>query len=347
MSELLKILKPKEVLIDTSLLMSPHIINAMKTYEYFKANPNAENSHIKYYTNRPRKDDCPVIVNSKEEMYDVMRSFVRRMSGLNFVLGMQTDDGVYQVWPRENQPCQGGEMRKYKITHDDCTRPEDFRPEDLEYPFPDGKPLAVGFGYQQEGCGDIERFKALYLNDQQPLIRAFTTPTNVEVISDNEGNFTGFIVLDADLSEPTALVKIARGLRGHYPSKEIMYALENGVTPQEIMFFKLIRYTIRNSMGFYNLSMSSNYSGNVYWFDAEKFFKGGIDGCRDLTGGVLGNRIDYNRPKIDDIFKGKDVNIAIPFNKVVKNKTYTLEEVCKSFIPEFRIAVAEEIKNAA
>src|SRR6266498_1067963 len=99
-------------------------------------------------------------IPAEETAYQELLSASKSMTGVNFALLMRHDDAL-TVHRRENQPCQGGEMRKYAMTygrpeygdpppkalHPNCTRPQDYRPADLRHPFPNGIPEGVSRCY--------------------------------------------------------------------------------------------------------------------------------------------------------------------------------------------------------
>ena len=140
-------------------------------YGEFHRNPDYETSHIKWLTRKRPESDVPVVCNSKEEMYAEMEKSILYSHGYNFTLGMFHED-KYKVWKRQNQPCQGGEMRKYGLTHDDSTRPDDPRPGDLIHPFPDGIPLAVGTNVDKSNFD-------YFIHPTSPFKRAYTNEDNV------------------------------------------------------------------------------------------------------------------------------------------------------------------------
>lgn len=257
-------------------------------YSEFHPNPDADKSHIKYFTRHSATTNVPINVGSLEEMYDEMRAAVRTMPGINFVLGMQTDDGKYQVWKRPNQPCQGGEMRKYGITHDDCTRPEDPRPGDLTHPFPDGKPIAVG--------SRVDCLYKSYMHQIHPLSiyrRAYTTENNIEIVKDlGDKSVKGLIALNADLVDPTMMVHMLRDARSWKYNQEV-------IMPQVSWLLNKVGYNVC-----YSSTNYPDYERSHYHVNFDKFIKGGIEATKDLTGGSLGSRFDYNRPDIEDAYRG-------------------------------------------
>lgn len=67
--------------------------------------------------------------------------------GISFVLAMQQGTSI-EIVRREAQPCYG-EMRPYEETHPAEVNDGVEKPGDLDDPFPDGTPLAIGFRFSQ------------------------------------------------------------------------------------------------------------------------------------------------------------------------------------------------------
>lgn len=294
----------------------------------FQINPKHNTSHIKFFTRDPRKDDVPINVGSEEEMWDVLREKATYMSGINFALGMRTDEGQLQVWVREDQPCQGGEMRKYGITHDDSTRPKDPRPGDLYYPFPDGTPLAVCSHFHT----NISELFPHYVNKGSPYLRAYGGPNNVEMV----GN-SSVVIKDASLIDPTTMVYLFRKFRC---GKNVFGELLNHLTPTEVVLFDLIEW---KSLNFKKGGASSMY--DVREINLKKFLKGGVEASYDLTGGSLYNRYDYNRPDIEYLFASKVRDNNLKFSQINDavfsgKKPDNLDKLIKD-LPRIREKLAE------
>lgn len=267
-------------------------------YSDFRENPNAANSHIKFWTRVPKADNVPINVGSLDEMYAEMRKAVNEMQGTNFVLGMLTDEGQYQVWRRPNQPCQGGEMRKYGITHDDSTRPLDPRPNDLYYPFPDGKPIAVG-----SRVGGLEKSYRHQIHALSPWRRAYGFEDNIELVRKPNGEINGLIALNADHVEPTMMVHLLRDAR-YWENDPGFYG---DLSPQAV--FLIRKYTAHGGGGrSITYDAGHNYQDhddNISFLNINAIAKGGVEASVDLSGGTLGGRFDYNRPKIESAYRGE------------------------------------------
>ena len=280
-------------------------INRMsKKYAYFAPNPNRKNSHIKYFTNKPNKNDVPIICNTKDDMYEEMWKSIVDSSGYNFTLGMY-HEGKYKVWKRSQQPCQGGEMRKYGVTHDDCTRPDDPRPGDLKHPFPDGDPIAVGTRISSKKS-------SLFFFPTSPFRRAYTHEDNI--LKKEEG----FILKDATLVDPTVFVNMVRTMRNITDYVEPLPTLEE-------TFFKYLA--------------CAHDSGKFYL--GAGLFKGGVEASKDLTGGSLGARYDYNRPQLAEIFN--DYDTSLKFVERLQNEEVGFYDLYSSsgYLPKFRYTLSK------
>jgi hypothetical protein len=296
MPDLKSLLKKKNDLNIFKLNETANFVKQMKNrFQIFEANPN-ENSHIKFFALCSEVIDIPIKCGSLEEMYDVMRtSILTKMTGHNFCLGMLTDDGKYEVYIRTSQPCQGGEMRKYGVSHDDCTRPDDPRPTDLSYPFPDGKPLAVGTR------ASLNNTTIQLLNTDSVYARAFGTRENVEVV----GSSQGFIVKDADQTDPTVFVNLVHKIKDNNVFDPKM--LEDFSFPEAMI---LHQYGIDHKTSIiHKHSTSSNNKYNTSFLNLKEYLKGGVHSTQDITGGTLGQRYDYNRPDLITIFKGGEKEV--------------------------------------
>lgn len=273
-------------------------------YSEFRRNPDYETSHIKWLTRNRPKDDVPVICNTKDDMYEEMWKSIVDSSGYNFTLGMY-HEGKYKVWKRSQQPCQGGEMRKYGLTHDDSTRPDDPRPGDLIHPFPDGDPIAVGTRISSKKS-------SLFFFPTSPFRRAYTHEDNI--LKKEEG----FILKDATLVDPTVFVNMVRTMRNITDYVEPLPTLEE-------TFFKYLA--------------CAHDSGKFYL--GAGLFKGGVEASKDLTGGSLGARYDYNRPQLAEIFN--DYDTSLKFVKRLQNEEVGFYDLYSSsgYLPKFRYTLSK------
>ena len=130
--------------------------------------------------------------------FKMAQLMIPHLCGCNHIWGFRDKFGTIGVYPRDSQPCQGGEMRKYENHFDGtelhgslCTE-EKVKPGDLFAPFPSGIPVFVGrqiecplknikefFG---EGSiyGDLLGHKNFHFNAEGDTCRGFiTTDTKV------------------------------------------------------------------------------------------------------------------------------------------------------------------------
>jgi len=231
-------------------------------------------------------------IEAERKAFEEASYHARTMAGTNFCLVMRQEDGSLTVHPRPNQPCQGGEMRKYETSHPgDCTRPNDPRPNDLKYPFPSGTPEAVSIHWNSNYLSD-EFFNDLI--DFSPYRKLFT-PNSVRNIYRGDNSVQGSIFLNTDV-DSTAFVNFLQfvGTVGNLSRVERYYALLDFVEPEEAMAALYL------DVG----QLSQSVQGYPYYFstyvDTRRLLEGDF---RDLTGGTLRNRFDYNRPEVQDLFK--------------------------------------------
>jgi hypothetical protein len=312
-------------------------------YLEFRANPNAHKSHIKFFTRIPHSNNVPIHVSGLDEMYAEMRKAIHEMTGTNFVLGMLTDEGKYEVWRRPSQPCQGGEMRKYGITHDDSTRPQDPRPGDLLYPFPDGKPIAVGS--RVEGLNKSHPYQ---IAPTSVYRRAYGTESNIELVKKGSGEIKGIIALNADLVEPTMMVHLLRDARYWDMGQEIC----GDLSPQAVFLLKKMKGNYGSCIRHHSYVYVDS-EDNCSFYNLKKIAAGGIEASRDLSGGTLGNRFDYNRPEIDSAYRGK-VGENTPIQEISntiffghgKNKNHSYD-ISAKMLKEFTPAIEQYLKEKA
>lgn len=214
----------------------------------------------------------------------------------SFILAMRNRFEELTLYERSNQPCYG-ELRKYKKTHgDECHKPES-KPSDLHHPFPDGIPEAVGVPYRyydyssrsydlpEEPCP----FLKYILSDESPWKRGFIDSKNVE-FTKKDGKFTGMIFLDTAF-DPTVFVNLLNVIRSIYPK---MYdeAIEVGLPPRKALALCM-------SMTSGGTEQSKGYYF-PRWIDLVRFED---QDPRDLSGGTLRDRYDYDRKFLHTIFE--------------------------------------------
>ena len=256
----------------------------------------------------------------------VMGEVVLAATGTNSVLLMEHDvkkgrHGIkgqnwssntkdYSIWPRWNQPCQGGEMRKYIEVHgDECTRPESQKPKDLHNPFPEGNPVMVGNRFYTHVNKEHEYiFEHLY-SKESPYRKGMAS---TRFVRDKWGRIAGVLIDDMKHVDPTVLVN---GLQftGYVINNagSIHELVQNGATISEALMLLQL-----NSRGF---TMPGNTCD--YYFASKMDVRRFLDGDpNDLSGGSFYDRTDYNRKDVQDLFMQLDKEKALIWERDVKKE---------------------------
>lgn len=229
------------------------------------------------------------------EALEELRNFARTGQGLNFALAMRNPDGKVKVYRRQNQPCQGGEMRKYYDTHGDlCTRPGDRRPGDLEHPFPPGVVEAVSVHFSAERDSLL---RAAFSNDS-PWLRGFGSPDNIELVKTKSKKVVGIILLDTEI-DPTVFVNLLQFCRVSRVNWDRYKGL-SGFSVRE----KLILAGWFNNHSDVSSGVFETYQ---YYFSQKPSLRRLFESDPvDLSGGTYKAGFDYNRPDISKLFSGDD-----------------------------------------
>lgn len=265
--------------------------------------------------------DKPRVFDNFEEALDNLKT-MNRLVGANFTLLME-DEGLYKVYERQNQPCQGGEMRKYWSTHgDDCTRPFDHRPGDLKTPFPKGNPVAVAqdmYSYNTHiGEKKIEQHNnmidAIY-SSESPYLRGFGSPESVLKIKGDKEMYHRVIYTDTKV-DSTLLVNSLQ-YKNSCNFDTFRRYIEYGFTTREALALPMLMNT--------NICESLNPDGSTrkiiipgatgtYYFSGHASLRRIFEAdANDLTGGTYYDRYDYNRPEVQDLFMASDDEIGLNF----------------------------------
>lgn len=259
-----------------------------------------------------------------------------KMTGTNFALGMRRDTGKVRVFKRPNQPCQGGEMRKYESTHPgDCTRPKDPRPGDLRMPFPLGTPEAVAvhfnmtrteiYGLKPPTPEWAEFLRALY-GPNSPYQPGTGKPWNVEFLIENDVPH-GMILLDTEV-DPTVFVnslQFLNTMKGTYSVFSKYRAA--GFTESESLLIMMLANNDPSSTGYFNKTFE-------YYFPINASIRRILEGKpHDLSGGTLRDRFDYNRPQVQSLFAAGKGEVRTIFRKAMEDKGYVFEKVIEKSYP--------------
>lgn len=253
--------------------------------------------------------------------YEDFRKKTTKMTGTNFGLLMsRVIDGklVFEAHYRNNQPCQGGEMRKYKyhswskcpvkpkpsevpytvpkvpgnyLHGESCTRPDDQRPGDLRYPFPEGVVEAVSRNYDNT----YSKSFPLFFNSNSPYRSAFGSEGSLDFVKDKSGNIQSVIFTDTEV-DPTVLVNSLQFFN-KADHQTIFKLLALGFTNQEALIIQYLNGDYQGDKPYINTTYS-------YYFSVEASLRKLFEGTpNDLTGGLYRDGFDYNRPDIQDLFK--------------------------------------------
>lgn len=272
--------------------------------------------------------------------YEELKDAGLKMSGCNFALAIRRDDGIVRVFQRPNQPCQGGEMRKYEKTHPgDCTRPKDPRPGDLTMPFPDGTPEAVSvhFNMVRPHADDTipvsyygatikpgwtEFLTALY-GPNSPYIKGFGSPENVELLY--EGDHPHGILFKDTSFDPTVFVNSLQFLNTMKAVYPVYMKYRNaGFTEAESLLFMMLC----------NSDVEDGYVMGTYpyYFPVNASFRRILEGKpHDLSGGTFRDRFDYNRPQVQSLFAAGKNEHGVTLKRELEAKgLVTSEQVVKT-----------------
>lgn len=275
-----------------------------------------------------------------------LRYLANQMHGCNFALAMRDKEGYLTVYPRENQPCQGGEMRKYGKTHGEkCTRPDDRRPGDLTNPFPDGVVEAVAVRLRVHHDPEMMDF---FLSSDSPYKKGFGSSKDVEVLT-KDGLVSGLIFKNTDV-DPTVLVNFLQFLHyrhDHHPAWKKM--IELGATPAETAVHLTLAGGIPGQVSKYDPSQTDplhmTYS---YYFPMKASIRRIIDGNPfDLSGGTYRAGFDYNRPEIQDLFMAREGERETIWYEEVKKRIAPDEKNLKIEGVEQYVEVMKEIISDA
>lgn len=220
------------------------------------------------------------------------------LSGRSFCLVMAHDtgnpDGKNQrdfiLAPRDMLPCWG-ELRKYKETHGEkYTLKDDYRPNDLYQPFPEGVPVAVSFRRDQFPASD-------------EIIK--------EVIK--EGPWASVVLRDKfEIDSKTMTISskdFKVGLR--LDSTVLVSLLAFLVSLNEVWYKEIRKYLSVREAVFMMFSQGNKPSmgvnpDNSYYF-AKPSPRRVLEGIpNELSSGAFGDGFDYNRERLQDVFSADD-----------------------------------------
>lgn len=212
-----------------------------------------------------------------------LRNFATKKSAYYAAALLMEEDGQFYVWERTQEPCFGF-LRTYKVTHPDCTRPQDHKPGDLINPFPPGNPAALAVPFQQNKDKNQQAFWDYWYGPDSPFHAVLIDA----VLMDNEVQYTGIVFKDLNV-DSTLLIQFLRQDRFIQRYVSNFFALRE-MFPEETD--KLIGTVCR--------FVQSNGSSSGVQTDPKNYYNGKI--VEDITGGTFYDRYAYNRPEVDYVF---------------------------------------------
>lgn len=221
----------------------------------------------------------------------------QELKSIAYILTMDGD----KHYIRQNQPCYG-ELRKYESTHKgECTQPLNPKPTDLRFPFPEGTPtgLVVPFHsyfealYPALANGEANDLFETMFSVESPWARGFG-----KEVSFVKKNNSIVAVKFSDLSlDSTILVNSFKVMQSLIMKvRDFNQLLTMGMNRYEALCVLMLN-GVSPKLG---ISSTDSYSVNPS-FSFRRFFE---RKPKDLTGGPLSERVDYNRTNMADVFKG-------------------------------------------
>jgi hypothetical protein len=227
-----------------------------------------------------------VLVMEHDQKYD---------GGYGGTKGVYNNNPDISFHPRERQPCWG-ELRKYeKTAKGECTQPSNSKPGDLWHPFPAGKPIAFAV--------DLTTFRGNVWDENTDAIMKFLLDETrspfrrglrqVSFIKNSAGRICGFYMNNLAI-DATVLVFMLRQVasllaNAKYFVEYVNAGLEEGYA---LALIFANRYLPFRTHGIYG---TTHFPPSI-----SRLIKGNP---RDLTGGTMDNRVDYNRTLIDELWK--------------------------------------------
>ena len=277
-------------------------------------------------------------------------TLAQTLSGISYII--YTTEGEF---PRQNQPCYG-ELRKYEKTHKgECTQPGNHKPGDLHSPFPDGTPigLVVPFPRITKTVKTDRVFRAMFSKDS-PWYIGFK---DVSFFNITDSDRIGGVIIDNMEIDPTVLVNALKTLQS-FQSPQVVDdfcdLVDNGLTENEALAVIMLNGSGSILNG---VQPTGGYKAPTQ-FSAKRFFN---KTPNDLTGGVLRDRIDYNRTDMHKPFWGESTEGAINWQVEAskagapkftgyaaikpEEKEARRAEFVKSFVSAAKVVFETAIKN--
>lgn len=301
------------------------------------------------------KKDNPTITLPKSSGIKKIRALAleymeKNATGLNFGIVVEISrDGkkFYDFYPRMNQPCYG-ELRKYKKSHADYTDPkdangasDDYRPGDLYHPFPDGRPIMIVVGHPSGHLKEDNPAIDLVFGKDSPwksgvgsrFSTVFGTKNTLLVFEDME-------------IDSTVFVSALNNFKSVYRNERLEKMISLGVDPK--IAFLLVYSTTEGPISYddyaeYMKDLKAGAVKTVLSFHCSRgyYLPVHMDVARFLdadplmlTGGTMGDRYDYNRRRLQDVFLDESVGEVESYP--TKSSAYTrldmaVDKVIRSF----------------
>lgn len=245
--------------------------------------------------------------------------------------------GNLAIHQRISLPCWG-ELRKYANTHpaDQVTQkypPK--KPSDLHYPFPDGKPEALACAFPLKQDDEFASWRREYcFGESSPFRRGYQRDF-LQLAMNDDGSMNGIILTDTKF-DPTVLVNMLKRIDviNAFPLKMLF---EAGFTDDEV---KILLTTVYINTRYCEIQPMTDYIQGVKC-NLNKILTGDTT---DLTGGTFGDRFDYNRKYMHDIFKDEDKTKNVSLSALINDRgasSYPTLKIVKNAISE---AIAEGLE---
>lgn len=257
-------------------------------------------SYVDYRKGLPNKPFDPNY-NTDMTAFQMAMAILPLLQGTNHVWGMRDKYGTIGIYPRQNQPCQGGEMRKYRlhttgdILHGDlCTEPDKGKPGDLYAPFPSGEPVFVGF---RHGVVKLNVWKEFF---EKSVYGRHLNPRGDQIhyhYSDDKNLFVDGMITTNTMVDPTMLVNGIQVFRDWYVRLDAL--LGEGIDIDTAIVICAI-CTYGDSVKVCNPGENYHFTRSL---NLERFARGDFRSFRRDENGTLFSGEDYNRENVARLFE--------------------------------------------
>lgn len=297
-----------------------------------------------------------------EVVIDLMKEFIKRPSpsgnkdlGISFILAMNNrsatssydhyfDDLSLHV--RVNQPCYG-EMRKYEKTHENYSDPQPhdgYRPGDLFWQFPKGTIEGYGirfdrFAFEKPTLEKSQGVIKFLFSNLSPYRRGFGSSRDVELIQ-RDGMIVGVVGTNTNV-DPTVLVSLLQFISRSFLGSNMGSIWEKykkvGMTDLEAT----IACMLVSSNPLTSIQFTQTYYLPIYP-DVRRMMEGNP---MDLTGKTWREGGDYNRKRLQDIFKNEKEDAGVPAQVIASKFPGKVAPSYEAFRDAFREVIQEFLEN--